>query len=97
MSQFSMKHQQETEEKNARIIKVLQAQGDLPEEGPWEHVNINGHTLDYYTCENNACGRITFKVDGSKIVLCQFYPVVPGVTNISRCDACAKCAGIRRH
>ena len=91
---FSMRHQRETEEINAKIIKALQQQGDLPEEGPWEHVNVNGNTLDYYTCKDNACGRITFKVEDGKIVLCQFYPM-RGL-NISRCNACAKRAGFHR-
>ena len=65
---FSHSYQVETEERNDRVIKRLQEQGDLSLEHPWEH--ISKHTgkplLEDYQCTIPGCERLTHKTEELK-------------------------------
>jgi len=107
---FSHTYQLETEERNNRVIKRLQKQGDLPEDGPWEYVSpqTGMPLLEKYQCTIPGCGRLTFKIvqyissrnaflannERSKTVLAQFLFGTNDTHN--RCHTCAKRAGINR-
>ena len=96
---FSRKYQLETERKNDVVIKILQRQGDLPEEAPWEHISPQTGLplLEKYQCEIPGCGRLTWKLSNGQygtIVLATFTFGTNDALN--RCHSCAKRAGINR-
>ena len=102
---FSPQYQRETEEHNERVIKMLQEQGDLPMEDPWEYVGSSGKPLlEDYQCTIPHCERITHKLTHLKDRFGYFVRVKIDLCNFlfgtndyhSRCGACAKRAGIRR-
>ena len=65
---FSRKYQLETERKNDVVIKILQRQGDLPEDAPWEHISLKTGLplLERFQCEIPGCGRLTWKLSNGQ-------------------------------
>ena len=98
---FSRTYQLETERKNAVVIKILQKQGDLPMDAPWEYVSpLTGMPLlEKYQCEISGCERLTWKYAPKKghtfrVELATF--TFGTNDSLNRCNSCAKRAGINR-